>query len=363
MHEIKSTLTHIQEEIDRGLESINLPELEHHLTSLQSKMRAPGFWDNPEEAAEISQEADHLQKQIDAWKTIKKESTELIELLETIHPEQDPAEAQEYREMVNKFTKKWEKLSVQTFLNHKYDPRNAILSIHTGTGGKDAQDFSEMLLRMYLRWAEQNEFSTQILDQAPADEVGLKSVTLLIKGHLSFGFLKGESGVHRLIRISPFNSGGTRETSFSRVEVIPEIPPVEIGDIPKDDLRIETYRSSGAGGQSVNTTDSAVRITHVPTGLTAQCQNERSQAQNKEHALKVLHAKLASLLQEQQAEKIEDLKGQNREASWGHQIRTYTLHPYSLVKDHRTNYEEKNVQKVLDGDLEGFITAYIENSQ
>ncbi len=363
MHELKSSLTHFQDEITRGLQSLDLPTLEAELAQYQDQMQAPGFWDNPDQAAEVSQKADHIQKQINQWQEVEKECQDLLELLETIHPEDDPAAAEEYRLMVEKFTKKWAALSIQTFLNAKYDTNNAIFTIHTGTGGKDAQDFSEMLLRMYLRWAEQNEFKAEILDRSEADEVGIKSATIHIKGHLAYGYLKGESGVHRLIRLSPFNSSGTRETSFSRIEVIPEIPPVEMGDIPKDDLRIETFRASGAGGQHVNTTDSAVRITHTPTGLTAQCQNERSQLQNKETALKILHAKLAKLKEEQQAETIEQLKGTKTDASWGNQIRTYTLHPYKQVKDHRTNYEEKNVDKVLDGDLEGFITAFIESGQ
>lgn len=363
MHEIKSTLTHIKDEIERGLEALDFDTLRDQLADYQSQMQQPDFWDNQDTARDVSQQADHIQKQLDEWKSISQECDDLLELLPTIKPEEDPAAAEEYRDLVAKFEKKWATLSIQTFLNEKYDKNNAILSIHTGTGGKDAQDFSEMLLRMYLRWAEQNEFSATILDQSPAEDVGLKSVTLSIKGPLAYGYLKGENGVHRLIRLSPFNSGGTRETSFSKVEILPEIADLEVGDIPKDDLRIDVFRSSGAGGQSVNTTDSAVRITHIPTGLTASCQNERSQAQNKEHALKVLHSKLIKLKEDQQAETIEELRGEKKEASWGRQIRTYTLHPYTLVKDHRTNYEEKNVDKVLDGDLEGFITAFIENSK
>jgi len=363
MHEIKSTLTHIKEEIERGLEVLDLKKLRDQLAEYQSQMQSAGFWDDQNNAREVSQQADHIQKQISKWAEISQECNDLLELLPTISPEEDPKSAEEYRDLIEKFKKKWSALSIQTFLNDKYDQNNIILNIHTGTGGKDAQDFSEMLLRMYLRWAEQNEFIATILYQSRAEDVGLKSATLSIKGPLAYGYLKGENGVHRLIRLSPFNSGGTRETSFSKVEVLPEIPSVEVGEIPKDDLRIDVFRSSGAGGQSVNTTDSAVRITHIPTGLTASCQNERSQIQNKEHALKVLHAKLIKLKEEQNAENIEALRGTKTETSWGHQIRTYTLHPYTLVKDHRTSYEEKNVEKVLDGNLEGFITAFIENNK
>ena len=265
--------------------------------------------------------------------------------------------------MVSDFEQRWAKLSMETFLNGKYDQNNAILTIHAGTGGKDAQDFAEMILRMYLRYGEQNDFTTQILDKSAGEEVGIKSVTISIKGHLSYGYLKSENGVHRLIRLSPFNSGNTRETSFIRIEVIPEIPTQHLEDIPKDDLKIDTYRASGAGGQHVNTTDSAVRITHLPTGLVAQCQNERSQLQNREQAMQILHGKLVRLLEKEQAETIDQLRGDQKEAAWGHQIRTYTLHPYQQVKDHRTNYEEKNVEKVFNGDLEGFITAFIEESK
>jgi peptide chain release factor 2 len=359
MHEIKAQLEHFRQEIDRGIKSLDLDNLRSQKSELMQEMNDPGFWNDPAHAASISQKVDQLQKQVSDWEGISIECNDLLEMLPSIQPENDPAAAEEYREMVQKFIKKWQNLSVQTFLNGKYDHSNAILSIHTGTGGKDAQDFSAILLRMYLRWAEQNSYKAEIIEKTD-DEVGIKSASISIKGPLAYGYLKGEAGVHRLIRLSPFNSKNTRETSFSRIEILPEIPPVELEEIPKDDLRIETFRASGAGGQHVNTTDSAVRITHLPTGLVAQCQNERSQIQNKDRAMTILHAKLAKLKEEQQAETINQLKGDNKEMTWGHQIRSYTFHPYSLVKDHRTNYEEKNVEKVVDGDLEGFITAYIE---
>lgn len=363
MHEIKGKLDHIKDEIDRGLEALDFGKLRTDLKNYEAQMQAPGFWDHPDKAKEVSQNADHVKKQITAWQDISQECDDLLELLPTIHPEKEPQAAEEYRSMVTNFMKKWQNLSVQTFLNGKYDQKNVILSIHTGTGGKDAQDFSEILLRMYLRWAEQEGFNTQIIDRSDADEVGIKSVTVAINGPLAYGYLKGENGVHRLIRLSPFNSKHTRETSFSKVEVLPEIPQVEVGEIPKDDLRIETFRASGAGGQHVNTTDSAVRITHLPTGLVTQCQNERSQLQNREQAMKILHAKLVKRKEQEQVETINDLRGKQTDTSWGHQIRTYTLHPYTLVKDHRTNYEDKNVNKVLDGELEGFITAFIESEK
>jgi len=261
---------------------------------------------------------------------------------------------------VDQLEEKWKSLNIATFLNDKFDRRSAIVSVYCGLGGKDAQDFTQMLSRMYLRYAEKVGFTTEVLDEALGDEVGLKQMTIAIKGPFAYGYLKHENGIHRLIRMSPFNAGNTRETSFARVEVVPELQFEDHVEINTEDLRIDTYRASGAGGQHVNTTDSAVRITHVPTGAVVQCQNERSQAQNKERAMQMLQGKLQQMLHEKQAETLDDLKGDKTEIAWGHQIRTYTLHPYTLVKDHRTNYEEKNAQIVLDGGLTGMVEANIE---
>jgi peptide chain release factor 2 len=360
MHELKEKLETAKQEIENAYKSVNPEELKHRITQLETLMSEPGFWDNTEKAQEISQEVSHLQDMVDEWEGIKKECDDLLALVQDISPEESPKMADELHKMVDKFEKKWRDLVVTSFLNKKYDKKNAILSIHAGTGGTDAQDFSEMLLRMYLRYAEKKGFSTQILEKSEGDEAGIKSATILIKGPLAYGLLKSENGVHRLVRLSPFNVKHTRETSFALVEVLPELNIDEMPDIKKDDLRIDTYRASTHGGQSVNTTDSAVRITHIPTGVTAQCQNERSQVQNKEQAMKILYAKLQDLKDQKAAETIDEIKGGRTEIKWGNQIRSYVLHPYTMVKDHRTKHETSKVEDVLDGSIESFIRSYLE---
>ncbi len=362
MQELKDALQEAKKEIEKGLEAVNPEELSHRLKQLEVLMQEPTFWDDQEKAQSISQEASSLRDTIEDWNNIERDCNELLGLVEATNAEKNPEEAKELHQMVKKFDARWKNLSIKSFLSGKYDKRNAIVSIHAGTGGKDAMDFAEMLLRMYLRYAENRQFSVTILDKSDGDEVGLKSATLLIKGHLAYGYLKSENGVHRLVRLSPFNSKHTRETSFALVEVLPELPTSEISSLNEENIRIDTYRASSAGGQSVNTTDSAVRITHIPTGVTAQCQNERSQQQNKEHAMKILMAKLNDLKEKQAADKIDDLRGGRTEIKWGNQIRSYVLHPYTMVKDHRTNYETSQVQEVLDGEVEGFIRSYLEDT-
>jgi len=360
MHELKELLQLAKEEIVKGLKTVNLDELGNRVKQLETFMNEPTFWDNQERAQAISQEVSALNQTINDWRTIKSDCDELLGLVEGISAEEDPNEAEELHQMVEKFDVRWKDLVLKSFLSGKYDKNNAIVSIHAGTGGKDAMDFADMLLRMYLRYAEKHGFNVEILDKSEGDEVGLKSATLMIKGYLIYGYLKSENGVHRLVRLSPFNSKHTRETSFAMVEVLPELNLEETTKINPEDLRIDVYRSSSAGGQSVNTTDSAVRITHIPTGVTAQCQNERSQQQNKEHAMKILLARLNDLKEKQAAEKLEDLRGGRTEIKWGNQIRSYVLHPYTMVKDHRTKYETSKVEEVLDGDIENFIRSYLE---
>ena len=261
-------------------------------------------------------------------------------------------EFNELKDEVDRFT-------IETLLTGDYDKNNAIFTIHAGAGGTEAQDWAVMLLRMYTRWAEQNGYTVTILDMLKDTEAGIKNATLLIEGENVYGYLKSEKGVHRLVRISPFDSAGKRHTSFASVDVMPELEDSVAKDINPDDLRIDTYRSGGAGGQHVNKTDSAVRITHIPTGTTVQCQNERSQHSNKEMAMKVLYAKLLEIKEQEQKDKIEDIKGEYREIAWGSQIRSYVFHPYSMVKDHRTGEEVGNVNGVMDGDLDRFINAYL----
>lgn len=362
MHELKEKLELAKVEIAKALKTVNPEELQNRVTQLETLMAEPGFWDDNEKAQKISQEVSELQRIIKDWQTIERDCDELLGLVETTSPENEPKAAEELHQMVKKFDLKWKDLSIKSFLSGKYDKNNAILSIHAGTGGKDAMDFADMLLRMYLRYAEKRGFEVQILEKSEGEEVGLKSATILIKGYLAYGYLKSENGVHRLVRLSPFNTKHTRETSFALVEILPDLDLEKPLEINEEDLRVDTYRASGHGGQSVNTTDSAVRLTHVPTGLTAQCQNERSQQQNKEQAMKILTAKLQQLMQEQAAETLNDIKGGRKEIKWGSQIRSYVLHPYTMVKDHRTNYETSQIQEVLDGDIEGCIRSYLEKN-
>ncbi|MDA1061024.1 MAG: peptide chain release factor 2 [bacterium] len=357
MHEIKSQLEGIKGFIEVGLKKVDLPTKRSELEKLNAEMSAEGFWDDQDRAAEVGQRASNLTKLIEIWEGIKGESDELIGLLPEIHPEKDPKAADEFREMVKALAVRWRRLEISTFLDGKYDENSAVLMIHAGTGGTDAQDFAEMLMRMYLRYAERMDFSVEILDKSVGDEAGIKSCTFMVKGQFAYGYLKGEGGVHRLVRLSPFNSKHTRETSFAMLEVLPEINHSDEVDISSDDLRIDVFRAGGHGGQSVNTTDSAVRITHIPTGIVVQCQNERSQLQNKEQAMKVLHSRLVDLMEKQQAKEISDLRGGAQEIAWGNQMRSYVLHPYKMVKDHRTDYEEGNPDSVLDGELDGFIEA------
>jgi len=362
MHEIKAELEELKEFIAQALKKVDLPTKKSEVEKLNKEMSAPGFWDDSDKAQEISQRASNLTKTIEAWEAMEGECDELLGLLPEIHPEKDPKGAEEFREMVEKLKKTWRKLEISTFLSGKYDENSALVSIHAGTGGTDAQDFAEMLLRMYLRYGERSEFKTEILEKSVGDEAGIKSCTFSVSGQFAYGYLKGEAGVHRLVRLSPFNSKNTRETSFVLVEVIPEIHHDNEVEIEADDLKVDVFRASGHGGQSVNTTDSAVRITHEPTGIVVSCQNERSQLQNKEQAMKILRARLVDLMEKQQAKELSDLRGEKMEMSWGNQIRSYVLHPYKMVKDHRTDYEESSPDKVLDGELEGFIEAELKKA-
>lgn len=353
MHELKSQLEELARVIEEGVKTVDLAVRRGELAELDAAIGAADFWDDAPRAQKVSQEASDLRKLIETWESILSDVKDLLEML----PEVDEGSEAEFGEMVKNLAERWEKLEIGTFLNGRYDHNNAILEIQAGAGGTDASDFAEMLLRMYLRYAERSGFRAEVLEKSLADEAGIKSCMVLIKGPLAYGYLKGESGVHRLVRLSPFNAKNSRETSFVKVEVLPEIEQDQQIAINADDLRIDVYRSGGSGGQSVNTTDSAVRITHLPTGIVAQCQNERSQLQNKEQAMKVLQARLIDLMEKEQAAELSELRGKRVENSFGSQIRSYVLHPYKMVKDHRTDYEESNPDRVLDGEIEGFVNA------
>ncbi len=362
MHEVKTQLDELETQIATALKAVDLDTKRHRIIELDILMGEQEFWNDQKRAQQITREASHTRTFVEKWDRLQHDLRELQELFPTIDPETDSATADEYKTMVEKLTKDWRALEIQTFLSGKYDDHSAILSIHAGTGGKDAQDFAEILMRMYLRWAENHELKATILDQSQ-EEVGLKSATILIEGEFTYGYLKSENGVHRLVRQSPFNAKNSRETSFVLVEVLPEISDAEEFEIKKDDLRVDTYRSSAPGGQNVQKTDSAIRITHLPTGLVVACQTERSQLQNKEHAMKVLASKLADMMEREHAKELSDLKGTKVEVSWGNQIRSYVLHPYKMIKDHRTDYEEHNAEPVLNGEIDGFIEAYLKQEK
>ncbi len=333
---------------------LDLENLAKEVQSLQVKINEPDFWSTPDEAQKISQQAAQKESQLKRWQNLRDNLRDLSEMAESAQE----AELAEFTPELENLQTQIKDARTETLLDGEYDDHNALLTLQVGNGGQDAEDFCQMLQRMYLRWAEQQGFKAQILEESRTDD-GLRSCQLSLSGPMAYGLLRSEHGVHRLIRLSPFNAKSLRQTSFARVEVIPEIESESELIIDPSDLRIDVFRSGGAGGQSVNTTDSAVRITYLPINLVVTCQNEKSQHQNKDAAMKVLRSRLAQLKAEQQAAELNELRGDLLENSFGSQIRTYTLQPYKLVKDHRTDYEENQPDKVFDGNLKGFIESYL----
>ena len=340
----------------------DIAKKEIELKELEKKTLEEDFWSDSSNSTKVLSQIKKLKGKCTEYRNIENELNNLEELTELVNLEPDEEVAKDIIKNTKKMQKQLEKLEISTLLSGKYDSNNAIVTIHPGAGGTESQDWAEMLYRMYTRWATKNDYEVRELDYLEGEEAGIKSVTFEIIGENAYGYMKSEMGVHRLVRISPFDSGGRRHTSFASVEVLPEITEdIEI-EINPDDLRIDTYRASGAGGQHINKTSSAVRITHIPTNIVVACQSERSQIQNRETAMKMLKSKLFDLKEKEQKERIEDLKGVQQDIAWGSQIRSYVFCPYTMVKDHRTNYEVGNVEAVMDGDLDGFMESYLKSN-
>ena len=338
----------------------DIANIQKDLDSVEQLISNEDFWQkDSSETAKVLSKQKQLKRKIDKYTNIKNELENVSDLIELAIIENDDSVVKDINKTINNLDEQIEQLQLETLLSGKYDKNNAILTLHPGAGGTESQDWAEMLYRMYTRWATKKGCEVKELDYLEGEEAGIKSVTFEIIGENAYGYLKGEMGVHRLVRISPFDAGGRRHTSFASLEVLPEITDDIQIDINNDDLRIDTYRASGAGGQHINKTSSAVRITHIPTNIVVACQSERSQLQNKETAMKMLKSKLLDLKEKEQKDKIEDLKGDQKDIAWGNQIRSYVFCPYTLVKDHRTNYEVGNVESVMDGNIDGFIESYL----
>ena len=322
-------------------------------------MQAPGFWDDPEKSNQKMREAKNLKNTVETVRGLESQYEDIMTLIEMGYEDNDPEIIPDISEELETFKKTFEEIRVSTLLSGEYDRNNAILRLNAGAGGTESCDWCSMLYRMYTRWAERKGFALEVLDYLDGDEAGIKSVTFQINGENAYGYLKSEKGVHRLVRISPFNAQGKRQTSFVSLDVMPDIEEDVDVEIRDEDIRVDTYRSSGAGGQHINKTSSAIRITHFPTGIVVTCQNERSQHMNKDKAMQMLKAKLYMLKQEENAEKLSDIRGDVKEIGWGNQIRSYVMQPYTMVKDHRTNEESGNVDAVMDGALDPFINAYL----
>ena len=336
LDQFKYTLSTYDETLKEVKDSLDLENKERRITELDKSMEEPGFWDDPERSTKTVREAKNLKDTVDGYKHLEQQYEDIQVMIEMGYEENDPAMIPEIQEMLDEFVKELEGLRTKTLLSGEYDGCNAILKLNAGAGGTEAMDWCSMLYRMYQRWADKKGFTTEVLDFLDGDEAGLKSITLQVNGENAYGYLKSEKGVHRLVRISPFNAAGKRQTSFVSCDVMPDIEEDLDVEINPDDLRIDTYRSSGAGGQHINKTSSAIRITHLPTGIVVQCQNERSQFQNKDKAMQMLKAKLYMLKQQANAEKLSDIRGDIKDIGWGSQIRSYVLQPYTMVKDHRT---------------------------
>lgn len=359
LDQMATELASYDESLKELRDSLNIDEAREKVAELEEIAGDPDFWNDMEKAQKTLQQTKQLKNKIEGFEKLNSQYEDLMTLIEMGNEMDDDSLVDEAKELRVEFEEEFENLRISTLLTGQYDHNNAIVTLHSGAGGTEACDWVSMLYRMYSRWVEKQGFSFELMDYQEGDEAGIKSVTFMVEGENAYGYLKGEKGIHRLVRISPFDSSGRRHTSFASCDVMPEIDEdIEI-EINPDDLRIDTYRASGAGGQHVNKTSSAIRITHIPTNIVVQCQNERSQFQNKDMAMKMLKAKLYELKLKEQGEMLEDIRGEVKDIAWGSQIRSYVFHPYNMIKDHRTGAETGNVQPVMDGNLEMFINAYL----
>ncbi|NLW65656.1 MAG: peptide chain release factor 2 [Clostridiales bacterium] len=355
----KFKLNNLRPQLDTLGEALKLEDTKRELEKLQRETEAEGFWDDIENTQRVLKQTKHLRHKLEGYEKLKGEFDDLLTICEMALEENDDSLLDELVSGFELFQSRLEEARLTTLLSGEYDSCGAILSIHAGAGGTEAQDWASMLYRMYIRWAERHGFGVKVLDYLDGEEAGLKSVTISIDGENAYGFLKSENGIHRLVRISPFDASGRRHTSFAAVEVMPQITDEAEIEIRPEDLKVDTYRSSGAGGQHVNKTESAIRITHIPSGVVVSCQTERSQHQNREYAMQMLRARLAEIKEREHLEKVEDIKGVQMKIEWGSQIRSYVFMPYTLAKDHRTGFENGNINAVMDGDLDGFINSYL----
>ena len=358
--EQKLRLSASKEELEDLGEALGIKSAEDEIKKLEEAAAAEGFWDDLENSQKVLQKTSKLKNKVAAYRALHQDFDDTLTLIEMADEEGDESLIEEVTESVDRVLKTIEEMRMTTLLSGEYDAKNAILTFHAGAGGTEAQDWAEMLFRMYNHWAEAHDFKVKTLDYLDGEEAGLKSAVLLVEGENAYGYLKSEAGVHRLVRVSPFDSSGRRHTSFASLEVMPEITDDMDVEIREEDLKVDTYRSSGAGGQHINKTESAIRITHIPTGIICACQNERSQHQNREMAMKMLKSKLLEIKEREHLEKIEDIKGIQKEIGWGSQIRSYVFMPYTLAKDMRTGYEDANINAVMDGEIDGFINAYLQ---
>lgn len=357
--QLKLRLTANEGELNDLKDALGYDRLKNEIDELENKAAAPGFWDDLENSQKILQRTGKLKNTVETYDRLCTLYDDLLVLIEMGNEEEDLSLIEEIETSVNELEEGLAQQRLQTLLTGEYDKNNVILTFHAGAGGTEAMDWVSMLVRMYSRWTERHGFKVSMPDFLEGDEAGLKSATLLIEGENAYGYLKSESGVHRLVRVSPFDSSGRRHTSFASLEVMPEIGDDNNIEVREEDVKMDVFRSSGAGGQHINKTSSAVRLTHIPTGIVVACQNERSQFQNREKAMKMLKSKLLEIKEREHLEKIEDIKGVQKEIAWGSQIRSYVFMPYTLAKDHRTGFESGNINAVMDGELDGFINAYL----